>query len=59
VRSIEALNPSAITLVLTEGRVVQWGSASRTAEKARLLPTLLKHGSSQIDVTNPDQPFTR
>jgi cell division protein FtsQ len=59
VRSIEALNPSAITLVLTHGRVVQWGSAARTTDKARLLPLLLRHGSSQIDVTDPDQPFTR
>jgi cell division protein FtsQ len=59
VRSIEALNPAAITLVLTRGRVVQWGSASRTADKARLLPLLLRHGSSQIDVTDPDLPFTR
>lgn len=59
VRSVEALNPSAITLVLTRGRVVQWGSAARTADKARLLPVLLGNGSSQIDVTDPDQPFTR
>jgi cell division protein FtsQ len=59
VRSIEALTPSAITLVLTRSRVVQWGSATRTADKARLLPALLQHGSSQIDLTDPDQPFTR
>jgi cell division protein FtsQ len=59
VRSIEALSPSSITLVLSRGRVVQWGSATRTADKARLLPVLLKHGSSQIDLTDPDQPFTR
>jgi cell division protein FtsQ len=59
VRSIEALNPSAITLVLTRGRVVQWGSAARTTDKARLLPLLLRHGSTQIDVTDPDLPFTR
>ncbi|MDT4912278.1 MAG: cell division protein FtsQ [Pseudonocardiales bacterium] len=59
VRSIEALSPSSITLVLSRGRVVQWGSATRTADKARLLPVLLKRGSSQIDLTDPDQPFTR
>jgi cell division protein FtsQ len=59
VRSIEALNPSAITLVLTRGRVVRWGSAARTSDKARLLPILLRPGSSQIDVTDPDLPFTR
>jgi cell division protein FtsQ len=59
VRSIQALTPSAITLVLTRNRVIQWGSAARTADKARLLPTLLEHGSSRIDLTDPDQPFTR
>ncbi len=59
VRSIEALDPSAITLVLTHGRVVQWGTAERTVDKARLLPALLKNGSRQIDLTDPDQPFTR
>jgi cell division protein FtsQ len=59
VRSIEALDPSSITLVLTRGRVVQWGSATRTADKARLLPLLLKRHAAQVNLTNPDQPFTR
>jgi cell division protein FtsQ len=59
VRSIQALDPSSITLVLTRGRVVQWGSADRTADKARLLPLLLRHAARQVNVTNPDQPFTR
>jgi cell division protein FtsQ len=60
VRSIEALDPRAITLVLTHGRVVAWGSADRSADKARVLPALLaqKH-ADHIDVTDPDQPFTR
>ncbi len=59
VRSIEALDPSSITLVLTRGRVVRWGSADRSADKARLLPKLLTHPVQQVDVTDPDQPFTR
>jgi cell division protein FtsQ len=59
VTSIEALDPDAITLVLTHGRVVRWGNARRSADKARLLPALLKHDTTQIDVTDPDQPFTR
>jgi cell division protein FtsQ len=59
VKSIEALDTNAITLVLTRDRVVQWGSAGRSAEKAHLLPTLLRHGVTQVDLTNPDQPFTR
>jgi cell division protein FtsQ len=59
VRSINALDPGAITLLLSHGRVVQWGSAARSADKARLLPALLDRGASQIDLSNPDQPFTR
>jgi cell division protein FtsQ len=59
VTSIEALDPASITLVLTHGRVVRWGSAARTADKARLLPALLAHHTAQVDVTDPDQPFTR
>jgi len=60
VRSIEALDPAAITLVLTRGRDVAWGSAQSSSLKARLLPTLLaqKH-AHHVDLTNPDQPFTR
>jgi cell division protein FtsQ len=59
VASINALNPHAISLALTHGRVVQWGSAARTADKARLLPALLARHPQQIDLTDPDQPFTR
>jgi cell division protein FtsQ len=57
--SIQALNPQAITLVLKDQRVVQWGSADRSAEKARVLAALLPRADQQIDVTDPDQPFTR
>ena len=56
---IHALDPSAITLVLTDGRTVAWGSAAASAAKARVLPALLKQPGNQIDVTDPHQPFTR
>lgn len=60
VASIQALDPNAITVLLSDGRVVQWGSAARSADKARVLPTLLeRNGVSQVDVTDPDLPFTR
>jgi cell division protein FtsQ len=59
ITSIQALNPQAITLLLKDQRVVQWGSADRSAEKARVLVALLPHAEQQIDVTDPDQPFTR
>jgi cell division protein FtsQ len=57
--SVEAFDPSAITLLLTDRRIVRWGSAARSADKAVVLPTLLARGGTQIDLTDPDQPFTR
>lgn len=59
VASIQAFDPTAITLLLTDGRIVRWGSADRSADKARILPTLLAQPGSQFDLTDPDQPFTR
>ncbi len=57
--SIQALDPTSISLLLTDGRIVQWGSVARSADKARLLPTLLGQRASIYDVTDPDQPFLR
>lgn len=60
VTSVQALDPTSITLVLKDGVVVRWGGADRSVEKARILPTLAaKRSVNQIDVTDPDQPFTR
>jgi cell division protein FtsQ len=59
VASIQAFDPTAITLLMTDRRVVRWGSAERSAEKALILPTLLGQPGSQFDLTNPDQPFSR
>lgn len=59
VSSIQALDPDAITVLLSDRRVIRWGSAQRTADKARILPTLLHTAATQIDVSDPDLPFTR
>ena len=59
VASIQAFDPTAITLLLSDQRVVRWGSAGRSADKARVLPFLLTRPGSQIDLTNPDQVVTR
>jgi len=59
VRSIQALDPTAITLVLTRHRLVRWGSADSTPEKAQLLPALLRPVVRYVDLTDPDQPYTR
>jgi cell division protein FtsQ len=59
IASIQALDPQAITLVLTDDRVVRWGTVARSADKARILPVLLAHHGQQFDVTDPDLPFVR
>ena len=59
IQSIQALAPDAITLVLTRQRVVQWGTATRDADKARVLPIMLrKNAATQFDVSDPDRPFS-
>jgi cell division protein FtsQ len=59
VRSVQALDADAITLLMRSGRVVHWGSAAATARKAQLLPALLHRQSDVIDLSDPTQPFTR
>jgi cell division protein FtsQ len=59
IESVQALDPQAITLLMTNGRVVRWGSADRSADKARILPALLTRPGNQFDLTDPDQPFSR
>jgi cell division protein FtsQ len=53
--SVQAFDATAITLLLADGRVVRWGSADRSADKARILPVLLSQPGSTFDVTDPDQ----
>jgi cell division protein FtsQ len=61
--SIQALDPRAITLLLHDGTVVRWGGPDRSAMKADVLLALLSRPNtgqvSQIDVSDPSQPFTR
>lgn len=57
VASIDAFDPTSITLLLTDHRVVRWGTADRSSDKARVLPTLLEQPGSRFDVSNPDQVF--
>jgi cell division protein FtsQ len=60
ISSIQALDPDAITLLMADGRVVAWGSATQNALKAQVLTALLtRQGVHQIDVTDPSAPFTR
>lgn len=59
IASIQALQPDAITLLLDDHRVVTWGSADRSATKARVLVALLPRAGKAINLTDPDQPYTR
>lgn len=59
VQSIQAFDPSAITLLLTDSRVVRWGGVERSADKARVLPALLQQPGTQFDVSDPDAVIAR
>ena len=60
ISSIQALDPQAITLLMSNGTVVAWGSADQSSLKARILAALLTHSTQQqIDVSDPAAPFTR
>jgi cell division protein FtsQ len=58
VTSVQAFDPTSITLLLADQRVVRWGSADRSADKARILPFLLRQPGSTFDVTDPEQVVT-
>jgi cell division protein FtsQ len=59
ISSIQALNAHAITVLLRDHRVVHWGNAEHSSEKARVLRALLPHAQHLIDVSDPEKPFTR
>jgi cell division protein FtsQ len=60
ITSIQALDPDAISILMSNGIVVAWGSATQNDLKARVLSALLAQpGAHQIDVTDPSAPFTR
>lgn len=48
-----------ITLHLRDGRLVVWGSADESEQKARVLDALLRHRFDVYDVSVPGQPTTR
>jgi cell division protein FtsQ len=56
---IQADDPAGITLRLRDQRIVRWGSADRSADKARILVTLLGRPGTFFDVSNPDLVYTR
>jgi cell division protein FtsQ len=56
---ISAPSVAAITLTLTDGRVVVWGTTDRTEEKALKLGALLTQPGQTYDVSSPDLPTVK
>lgn len=59
VRALGAQTPDRVWLDLTKGRRVEWGSAERSADKARVLQVLLARPAAVYDVRAPDAPALR
>jgi cell division protein FtsQ len=59
VARIAAPSVAAITLQLTDGRQVVWGTTDRTEEKALKLGALLTQPGQTYDVSSPDLPTVK
>jgi cell division protein FtsQ len=59
VARVSAPSPAAITLTLTDGREVVWGTTERTDEKAEKLAALLTQPGHTYDVSSPDLPTVK
>ncbi|HET6653595.1 MAG TPA: FtsQ-type POTRA domain-containing protein [Nocardioides sp.] len=56
---LSAYTVDTISLRLRNGKVVRWGSAEDTADKAKVLAVLLDQPASLYDVSVPGQPVIR
>ena len=56
---ISAATSESVTLALTDGRTVLWGGTDRDADKARLLPVLLKQPGHYFDISDPSSVISR
>lgn len=56
---IAAPSVASITLTLTDGRIVVWGTDDRTQEKALKLAALLTQPGTTYDVSSPDLPTVK
>jgi cell division protein FtsQ len=56
---IAAPSVASITLTLTDGRTVIWGTTDRTQEKAEKLAALLSQPGRTYDVSSPDLPTVK
>jgi cell division protein FtsQ len=56
---VAAPSVASITLILTDGREVVWGTGDRTEEKAEKLAALLTQPGRVYDVSSPDLPTVK
>ena len=56
---LEVQTVDVITLVLKDGRTVQWGSSEQSDLKAEVLQALLRHPGHDFDVSAPGQPTVK
>jgi cell division protein FtsQ len=56
---VEVRTVDQISLVLRDGRRVEWGSAEQSGVKARVLPALLQQEARTYDLRVPGQPTTK
>lgn len=56
---VAAPSVSSITLTLTDGRIVIWGTTDRVEEKAEKLAALLTQPGHTYDVSSPDLPTVK
>lgn len=56
---VAAPSVASITLTLTDGRTVVWGTTDRTEEKAEKLAALLTQPGRVYDVSSPDLPTVK
>jgi cell division protein FtsQ len=59
VTRVSATSQDSVTLTLSGGRTVLWGSADDEARKAEVLAILLRTKAKVYDVSAPDMPVTR
>ncbi|WP_202566957.1 FtsQ-type POTRA domain-containing protein [Agreia sp. COWG] len=63
VDSVSAATPDSVTLALTNGQRVVWGSAEDSALKARILASMISNPAipnvSEFDVSSPEAPITK
>ncbi|MFF0246815.1 cell division protein FtsQ/DivIB, partial [Streptosporangium sandarakinum] len=54
VAEVAAPSPETVSLRLKDGRTVVWGGRDRSADKARILATLLRSRADTYDVSSPE-----